>query len=99
MNAGQSGPTRRRERRNPRRWLIPLLLFALLGTVLIAAQLGLASSRPSSIDVQIRPLTTADYSQWASARFNRLDPVLGTLIVQENIATAAAQGTDRKSVV
>ena len=67
-----------------RSWrLILLLLPILIATIFCAAQYGLLITRPDTLDIPIRPQRTADYGPWDYEVFNRVNPLLGTLVAQE----------------
>jgi PKD repeat protein len=62
-----------------------LLLIPVLGAIIFcAAQVGLLTTRPESLGLRVEPIATADYSQWDAVQFGQIDPMLGTLMAQEN---------------
>ncbi|GAB4516129.1 MAG: hypothetical protein OHK0046_20860 [Anaerolineae bacterium] len=66
------------------------LVILLIGMIMGASWLGLLMTEPFDVPEQISALASADYSAWESTPFQRVSPLLGTLIAQERLATAQA---------
>lgn len=85
---------RRRSRGSRRTILLVLLLCLMLAVIFCCAQVSLLAVKPNRLDVVVRPQTTADYGPWPWFSFRPIDPVLATLVVQEQ-ATLFSQTTTR----
>jgi uncharacterized repeat protein (TIGR01451 family) len=93
-----SNPERRRHGGRSLLLLI-LLLLLLVAAIFCCGQISLLTLRPKELGVGVRPRVTADYGPWPWVQFRPLDPVLVTLLVEEQIAEETATGTAPAMVV
>ena len=93
-----SNPERRRHGGRSLLLLILLLLLLLAG-IFCCGQVSLLTLRPDELGVGVRPRVTVDYGPWPWVQFRPLDPVLVTLLVEEQIAEETSTGTAPAMVV
>ena len=93
-----SNPERRRHGGRSLLLLILLLLLLVAG-IFCCGQISLLTLRPKELGVGVRPRVTADYGPWPWVQFRPLDPVLVTLLVEEQVAQETATGTAPAMIV
>jgi uncharacterized repeat protein (TIGR01451 family) len=79
--------------------LLVLLLMLLVAGIFCCGQISVLTLRQNELGVGVRPRVTVDYRPWPWVQFRPLDPILVTLLVEEQVAEETSTGTAPAMVV